>query len=204
MDLTTTPVGAGATTTTFLPLGPQRVTLKVYDPQLLPSSTVTDMTIVDTTSPAVQPLPPVTFHAGSEASQMRVVLNYPTASDVCSPVTFSAFRLLIEPDSGTVLVPIDPRNVILPVGTSTIVWRASDRSGNITEVNQSVQVLASPGDDPPPNPVPAPACPNPAQPLNLPGPATVPVNVRFCIVGGKIGGTQRTGSPFWAKCPDCT
>jgi hypothetical protein len=202
MDLTTTAVGAGATTTVFLPLGPQRITLKVYDPQLLPSSTVTDVTVVDTTPPSVPALPAVTFHAGSEATQMHVVLNYPTGSDVCSPVTFSAFRLVIEPDSGTVLVPIDPRNVTLPVGTSTIVWRATDRSGNITQVNQSDQVLASPGEDPPPNPVPAPACPNPAQPLNLPGPATVPVNVRFCVVGGKIGGTQRTGSPYWAKCPD--
>ena len=206
IDATMAPVGTGPTATTVLPLGANVVTLAVSDPLLAANRTQSTITVADTTPPTIQPLPTVTFHAGTGYPSRVVTLNFPTVSDTCDPApVIQAFLLESDPATEHIIqVPIDPRNVTLDVGESDLLWKVTDHSGNTAEAPQTVEVLASgsPADDPPPQTIPAPACSNPAQPLNLPGPATVPVDIRVCVVGGKIGGTQRVGNALWSSCPD--
>jgi MYXO-CTERM domain-containing protein len=206
IDPTMAPAATGRTATAVLPLGANVVTLAVSDPLLAANRTQSTITVADTTPPTIQPLPTVTFHAGVGNPSRTVTLNFPTLSDTCdSAPAVHAFLLQTDIDTGKVTqTPIDPRNLTLAVGAYDILWQVTDHSGNTAAAEQSVQIVASgsPADDPPPQTIPAPACSNPAQPLNLPGPATVPVDIRVCVVGGKIGGTQRVGNALWSSCPD--
>jgi MYXO-CTERM domain-containing protein len=193
-------VGFSNKTVARLPVGTNTVRLIVYDPQLAAGRSEMNVIVVDTTPPTIQPIQTMIFHAG-ESTSRAVALNLPHATDACDPaVKFRAFRLEVEPDSGLLRrVPVDPKQVILRVGTSTIVWQAVDAAGNTVESTQTVQVLAggSPADDPPPDTVAA-TC---AEPLNVPGPATPPVELRVCVVG-RVEGGLRVGSSLWSSCPN--
>ena len=200
IDNSSTAVGFGNKTTARLPFGSNRVRLIVYDPQLAAGRSETNVTVVDTTPPVIQPLQTVILHAG-ESPTREVTLSLPHATDTCDPALhFRAFLLEFDPETELpIRAPIDPNQVVLPVGTSTIVWQALDAAGNIAESAQTIQVLAggSPADDPPPDTVAA-TC---AVPLNVPGPATAPLEIRVCVVG-RIEGGRRVGTSLWSSCPN--
>jgi MYXO-CTERM domain-containing protein len=205
VDPTLAPFARTSRATTAIPYGQSILTLVATDTRGAAARAETTVTVRDLTAPSLPAVAPVTFNAGAGRSSIVVALTAPQPSDACDPrPKLAAFRLVEEPDSpGGLRVPIDPNAVELPVGSSTIVWRATDFAGNSFERSQIVQVVAAdPASDTTPV-VPAPGdC---ATPLNLPGPSPVPVEVRVCVVG-IIDGGVRKGHPVFSECADdqCT
>ena len=185
------------------PFGQNAFRLVVSDPGLASARAERVVNVVDTAAPTVTVGGPQTFNAGAGAIAMTVALARPTIADVCDPhPRLETFQVKIEPDTGTILVPIDPNQVTLPVGNSNILWRVRDRSGNVRDAQQGVTITAVGSPGPGGTPVQAPAC---AAPLFPPGQPQVSVEVRVCVVG-RINQGVREGSSVWSTCNDdaCT
>jgi uncharacterized repeat protein (TIGR01451 family) len=87
-------------------------------------------TVVDTTPPSITAPGPVTAYTGAGATTCDTVisdavLGTPTTSDNCGPIT----------------VTRSPSGNTFPVGSTTVVWTATDGAGNHTSANQTVTVI---------------------------------------------------------------
>jgi uncharacterized repeat protein (TIGR01451 family) len=87
-------------------------------------------TVVDTTPPSITAPGPVTAYTGAGATTCDTVvsdavLGTPTTSDNCGPITVTRV----------------PSGNTFPVGTTTVVWTATDGAGNHTSANQTVTVI---------------------------------------------------------------
>jgi len=199
----TVPIARVAVPSVTAPFGQNAFTVVVSDPALASSNAERVVNVIDTAAPTVTVGGAQTFNAGAGAIAMTVALARPTIADVCDPhPRLETFQVKIEPDTGTILVPIDPNQVTLPVGNSNILWRVRDRSGNVRDAQQGVTITAVGSPGPGGTPVQAPAC---AAPLSPPGNPQVSVEVRTCVVG-RINQGVREGSSVWANCNDdaCT
>lgn len=130
-------LGSGETLQVALPTGSHPITLKVTDPGGLFSEDSVAITIADTTAPSLTVPPDVSVSTGPEAAACGAVvddgaLGLATAEDHCSEVTVTRGSL--------------PEGRFFPVGTTEILYTATDASGKVSTATQVVTVI----DDTPP------------------------------------------------------
>jgi len=94
------------------------------------TETTITLTVVDTTPPTITAPAAVTAYTGAGATTCDTVisnaqLGSPTTADNCGPIT----------------VTRSPSGNTFPVGTTTVVWTATDGAGNHTSANQTVTVI---------------------------------------------------------------
>ena len=118
-------VGTEATVTLSRALGTYIFTLTVTDdPGGLTSEDTVSITIRDTTPPVLIAPPDVTV-SESDPMGTAVSLGSPTVSDICDP----------NP-SVTYIAP-----ALYPLGVTTVIWKATDASGNVSSAPQKVTVV---------------------------------------------------------------
>jgi hypothetical protein len=202
-DSTFGSLASGPTPSVFLPLGPNVVTLVVSDPQLASARVEGIVSVLDTVPPIVTVPFETVYRAGIYETSVVVSLPDPNVTESCDPSPdVRAFIVESRPDlEFPSRVEIDPGRATFPVGWSTVVWRVTDATGNRAEATQRIQVLAA--DPRTPGPSLPPVQADCAAPLDLPGPATVPVDIRVCVVGRKEG-EFRVGHSVWSTCVDDT
>jgi hypothetical protein len=185
-----------ATATLKLPLGQNRVVLRVYDDKLATSMATATVTVVDTTPPALTSPGNVVVFVG-EGSSAIVDLGFPGVADACDPRPAVRAVWLLDGET-TVNQPIpDPKHATFPLGGHTVRWFVTDAGGNTATVDQFVDINAGSGVDVPPTLQAPPTCPDPPLTSSTP----VPLDVRVCVFGRmNLTTNTREGTAAWASC----
>jgi uncharacterized protein (TIGR03382 family) len=134
------PTLAGATVSATLALGADDVALTVFNSAFGVGLAEKHVTVVDTTPPTIQPVAPVTDTVCDPASQSATIAA-PIATDVCSPTVMVTGAVVAV--NGVTLgtpIPIQNGSVQLPSGVSVVLWTATDQSGNVSTITQTLTV----------------------------------------------------------------
>jgi len=110
-------------------LGSTPVTLTVTDNKGAFAQASANVTVVDTTRPAINCPADITVNAAAGTCSAGVSVGTPTATDNCSTPSVSGARSDGQPLSG-----------LYPVGITTITWTATDAAGNSGTCTQRVTV----------------------------------------------------------------
>ena len=116
----------------IFPVGTTTVTYTATDASGNTSSATQTVTVADNTPPAIAAPPAVSVSTGPGAASCAAfvpdaVLGMATASDQCGDVTITRTGV--------------PAGNIFPVGTTTVVYTATDASGNTSSATQTVTVV---------------------------------------------------------------
>jgi MYXO-CTERM domain-containing protein len=206
MDRTVSALGMGPTLNASLALGLRNVSVVAYDEHQASGQATVAVTVRDTVAPVVTAPANETIFVGSESTSGTVNLGAPIIVEACDQAPRVSVATSLDPDSPSPGLPIpNPGDVVLPVGTTKIVWTVTDAAGNVGSAVQTVTIVAQ--EAPPGAPAPLPitiAAPSTcAMPVSPPGSAAIPVELRVCVVGEINSGTRQGALP-WASCADDT
>ena len=96
-----------------------------------------EVSIVDTTPPVLGDAADVTVSSCTD--DLTVTVTPPAASDICTPVVVTG--VVTEVNGAPAAIPVVGNQVVLPVGTHTVTWTATDDAGNDAVTTSSVTVL---------------------------------------------------------------
>lgn len=123
LTLTQSPAGPYA-------LGTTAVQLTVTDPKGAFAQANANVTVADTTPPAISCPADITVSNATGTCSASVSVGAATATDNCSPTV----------SIGGVRSDGQPLSALYPVGTTTIVWTATDAAGNSSNCSQKITV----------------------------------------------------------------
>ena len=111
------------------PAGSTTITWTATDLQGNSATCTQVVTVTETSAPSLTCPADVSVDAGSDACEASVTVGAPTVSDNCGSATYTNDYTGTTDASGT-----------YPVGTTTVVWTATDDSGNSVSCSMSVTV----------------------------------------------------------------
>ncbi len=127
----------GEQATAMLPLGSTRVGLVSTDQRRGSDTAAADISVVDTTPPAIA-LPADGTYSVCNVGAEPIVLEAPTAVDGCTGVS-ELWGEVSDPVNGhQTFQPGDP--VIVGLGNKTVTWFARDNAGNVGSIQQKFTV----------------------------------------------------------------
>jgi len=135
----------GATPTLTIPMklpgmGERTIRHILFDDREVFNSLDVQTRVVDTTPPEIDNTPEA--YVTCIPNNPTITLKVPAIKDICtsdSTLTISSFiKLMNGYDAG--MAPVVNNEVVLPIGESVIVWRATDQFGNVAEAEQTVSV----------------------------------------------------------------
>jgi Ca2+-binding RTX toxin-like protein len=138
-------LGQGTTLNVQLPVGAHTVSAEAVDATMKTDRDTTLITVLDDSGPTITPAAATLSVSVCTPVPQAVTLPLPAVSDSCSPQGVSVSGAIIAINGSSIPPrPLSGGSVVLPVGTATVRWTASDGKGNVTTLDQPVEVLDAP------------------------------------------------------------
>ncbi len=135
--LGSTRLGGGQTLGVVLPFGQSSVSLEVFDTKIAGDVEKHDLTVTDTTAPALTP-PPDLFQESCDPLGAAVDPGKPTVVDACD-LAPAVTATITDINGLAESIPLTP-GFVFPQGTTVITYVATDAVGNKSTATQTISI----------------------------------------------------------------